>query len=146
VGVESDRQALERVRDEVQKWKRYAITVKPEDAELLIAVRTGRLALAGGGFETGRQDGSKISGPIYGAEVSSPDDMLEVYESHDGHEGMLLWRNMQKGGLSGSPPPLFDQLREGRRIDPSAPGLKSQSPIIPFHGTWSNILRCRSGI
>jgi hypothetical protein len=67
-----DRQALERVRDEVQKWKRYAITVKPEDAELLIAVRTGRLALAGGGFETGRQDGSKISGPIYGAEVSSP--------------------------------------------------------------------------
>jgi hypothetical protein len=41
-----------------------------------------------------------------------PDDRLEVYESHDGHEGMLLWRNMQKGGLSSSPPPLFEQLKK----------------------------------
>jgi hypothetical protein len=107
-----DRQALQRVHDELAKWKRYAITVKPEDAELLIAVRTGRLASAGGGFEIGRHDGVSRRGPVYGAEVSSPDDMLEVYQSNGGHEGALLWRNLQKGGLSGSPPPLFEQLKK----------------------------------
>jgi hypothetical protein len=40
------------VRGELEKWKRYVITIKPEDAELLIAVRTGRLALAGLGNRT----------------------------------------------------------------------------------------------
>jgi hypothetical protein len=105
-----DRDALQRVRDEVQEWKRYVITVKPEEAELLIAVRTGRLALAGGGFEVGKQNGNRVAGPVYGAEASSPDDMLEVYEAHNGREGTLLWRNIQKDGLSGSPP-LFEQFR-----------------------------------
>jgi hypothetical protein len=107
-----DREALQRVRDEVQKWKRYVITVKPEDAELLIAARTGRLAVAGGGFEVGKQNGDRVSGPLYGAEASSPDDMLEVYDAHNGREGTLLWRKIQKGGLSGSPPPLFEQFQK----------------------------------
>jgi len=106
-----DRDALQRVRDEVQKWKRYVITIKPEDAQLLIAVRTGRLASAGAGFELGKQNGNRVAGPVYGVEVSSPDDMLEVYEADHGKEGTLLWRNLQKDGLSGSPPPLFEQFR-----------------------------------
>ena len=106
-----DREALQRVRDEIQKWKRYVITVKAEDADLLIAVRTGRLASAHGGYRIGTENGNKISGPVYGAEVSSPDDMLEVYEADRGKEGILLWGKLQKDGLSGSPPPLFERFR-----------------------------------
>ena len=106
-----DREALQRVRDEIQKWKRYVITVKPEDADLLIEGRTGRLASVHGGYRIGTQNGDKIGGPVYGAEVSSPDDMLEVYEAKDGKEGILLWRKLQKGGLSGSPPPLVERFR-----------------------------------
>jgi hypothetical protein len=109
--LSEDREALQRVREEIQKWKRYVITVKPEDAELLIAVRTGRLTSVNGGYRIGTQNGNKISGPVYGAEVSSPDDMLEVYEAKDGKEGILLWRKLQKDGLLGSPPPLFEQFR-----------------------------------
>jgi len=110
--LSEDRQALQHVREQLDKWKRYAITIKPKDADLLIAVRTGRVALGIGGVEIGRHDGSTRTAPIYGGEVSSPDDMLEVYRSDDGHEGTLLWRNMQKSGLSGSPSPLFEQFKK----------------------------------
>lgn len=85
--------------------------MKPEEAELLIAVRTGRLVSADGGMELGKQNGRRVSGTVYGAEVSSPDDMLEAYEADHGREGALLWRELQKDGLSGSPPPLFQQFR-----------------------------------
>jgi hypothetical protein len=106
-----DREALQRVREAVQKWKRYVITLDPEDADLLIAVRTGRLVSGGVGYEIGKQNGTKISGPVFGAEVSSPDDLLEVYQAGHGSESTLLWRKLQKNGLSGSPPPLFEQFR-----------------------------------
>ena len=116
-----DREALQRVSDEVEKWHRYVVTVKPEDAELLIAVRTGRLVTAGVGVELGKQNGSKNGGVDYGGEVSSPDDMLEVYEADHGKEGTVLWRNLQKDGLSGSPPPLFEQFRQEVDSIPTPP-------------------------
>ena len=106
-----DRQALQRVRDQIDAWKRYAITIKPKDADLLIAVRTGRVASANGGFEIGRHDGTTRTKPSYGGEVSSPDDMLEVYQSRGGREGALLWRDMRKNGLSGSPSALFEEFK-----------------------------------
>src|SRR5512142_1567609 len=45
-----DRQALEAVRNALEKWGKYAITVQPGDAELLIAVRIGRRASVRGGL------------------------------------------------------------------------------------------------
>ena len=41
-----DREALNSVRDLIEKWGRYVITIRPAQAELLIAVRTGRRASA----------------------------------------------------------------------------------------------------
>lgn len=101
-----DREALQRVRSALEKWKHYVITINPNEADLLIEVRTGRIATLGAGLAAG-----SVSGPVYGAEVSSPDDMLEVYQAMGGKEGALLWRRLQKDGLSGSPPPLFKQFR-----------------------------------
>jgi hypothetical protein len=106
-----DRQALQRIRDQIDEWKRYAITIKPKDADLLIAVRIGRVASANAGVEIGRHDATTRTKPFYGGEVSSPDDMLEVYQSRGGREGALLWRDLQKNGLSGSPSPLFEQFK-----------------------------------
>lgn len=40
------------------------ITIKPEDADLLIAVRTGRLASAGAGVGFGKQNGTSVAGPV----------------------------------------------------------------------------------
>jgi hypothetical protein len=99
-----DRQALDRVRAALESWNHYVITMTPDEAQLLIAVRTGRLVSAGGiGL-------GQLPSRVYGAEVSPPDDMLEVYRANNGREGALLWRKSEKDGLSGSPPPLFEQF------------------------------------
>ena len=43
-----------------------------------------------------------------GAEISSPDDMLEVF---DASGGSLIWRGMKPNGLSGSGPPLWESFQ-----------------------------------
>ena len=58
----------------------------PQDAELLIAVRTARC-------------------------VGVSTDALTVYESRGGRAGAQLWRVQRKGALSGSPPLAFGELR-----------------------------------
>ena len=85
----------------------------PGDAELLIAVRKGRLASFGGGISVGgpsagRTAGGPIgTGPMAGAQVSSPDDMIEVFDAG----GSLIWRGMKPNGLSGAGPPLWESFQ-----------------------------------
>jgi hypothetical protein len=43
-----------------------------------------------------------------GGQVSSPDDMIEVF---DASGGSLIWRGMKANGLTGAGPPLWDSLR-----------------------------------
>jgi hypothetical protein len=114
--VPEDREALNDLRNRIEKWGRYVITVHPAEAELMIAVRTGRRASVTAGVSIGgRRQGSAPTasvptGSSYRAEVSSADDMLSVYDgSRTG--GALLWREQRPGGLSGSPPTLFDEFK-----------------------------------
>ena len=107
-----DRRALAEIRDQIEKWNRYVITPRPAQAQLLIAIRTGRRAsesfrLPVGG--PGRASGT--TGRSLRVELSSPDDMLSVYESSGGMLGTLLWRKQRPGGLSGSSPSLFEEFR-----------------------------------
>jgi len=112
-----DREALNSVRDLIEKWGRYVITIRPAQAELLIAVRTGRRASAEAGVRIGgrRQGtapaGSGATGAAYGLEVSSTDDMLSVYEASGGGAGAPLWREQRPGGFSGPAPTLFDDFK-----------------------------------
>ncbi len=108
-----DRDALNSVRNLIEKWGRYVITTRPAQAELLIAVRTGRRASAEAGVRIGgRRQGSGATGSggttgsSYRVEASSGDDMLSVYEG-----GTLLWREQRPGGLSRSSPALFDDFK-----------------------------------
>jgi hypothetical protein len=39
-----EREALQRIRAGLEEWGRYVVVVRPEQADLLIAVRKGRLA------------------------------------------------------------------------------------------------------
>ncbi len=110
-----DRYVLDAIRDELQSWGKYVVTTKPQDAELLIAVRTGRRVSvstgigAGGGGRGGFSAG--VPGGVGAAEVSSPHDTLTVYESRAGQPGTQLWRVQEKGALSGTPPRAFEELR-----------------------------------
>jgi hypothetical protein len=108
-----DREALNSLRNLIEKWGRYVITTRPAEAELLVAVRTGRRVSAEAGVRiggrrqgTGATASSATTGSSYGVEASSGDDMLSVYEG-----GVLLWREQRAGGLSRSSPTLFDDFK-----------------------------------
>lgn len=115
-----DRQAIANIYDVLTKWKRYTITINPADADMLIAVRTGRVASGTGGIRvgtggidptTGRRTSSSI-GPVFGAEAGPADDYLAVYQADDGREAARLWVATQHDGLVGKNPPLFKNFKD----------------------------------
>ncbi len=116
-----ERQAIESIRRDLEKWGKYVVTLRPEDADLLIAVRVGRRAAlnvgaAGGGRNESRggaREARSTRGRSLGGELSSPDrDLIEVYQAVSGAPGMILWRATESDGLAGSPPRLFKAFRE----------------------------------
>jgi hypothetical protein len=111
-----DRDALQAVRNQLEKWGRYAITARPDQAQLLIAVRVGRRAAVEASVRVGgrRPDSGAVgsgstTGSSYRGEASSADDMLSVYDTGPGRP--LLWRGQRRGGLSGSSPGLFEDFK-----------------------------------
>ena len=127
-----DRQAIANIYDALSKWKRYTITINPADADMLIAVRTGRVAAGMGGIRvgtggidptTGRRTSAGI-GPVFGAEVGPADDYLAVYQADDGREAARLWAATQHDGLVGKNPPLFKNFKE----EVEAAAKKSKKP------------------
>jgi hypothetical protein len=106
-----ERSALQRIRAGLDTWNRYVVVLRPGDADLLIAVRKGRLVSVGGG-RTGTPSSRAGGGPVgtgqfANAQVSSPDDMIEVFD----RSGALVWRGMKPNGLSGAGPPLWESFR-----------------------------------
>ena len=112
-----DREALNSVRNLIEKWGRYVITIGPAQADLLVAVRAGRRASAsaavriGGRHGASAPSGSVGSGASYRAEVSSADDMLSVYEASGGSRSVVLWRGQRTAGLSGASPTLLEDFK-----------------------------------
>jgi hypothetical protein len=51
--------------------------------------------------------GSVGVGQFAKAQVSSPDDMIEVFDK----SRVLVWQEMKPEGLSGAGPPLWDSFR-----------------------------------
>ncbi len=122
-----DRAALNSIRDAIEKWGKYTLTVRPDQAELLIAVRRGRRAGAKIGITGGGRGGGAFgaTGGIGGAQLSSGDDMLTIYESRSGRPGAQLWRVQRGGALSGNPPRAFEEFRtDVERAQPPAPANK----------------------
>jgi hypothetical protein len=127
-----DRQAIANIYDALNKWKRYTIVINPGNADMLIAVRTGRLASGTGGIRvgtggidptTGRRTSSTI-GTVFGAEAGPPDDYLAVYQADDGREAARLWVATQHDGLVGKNPPLFKNFKD----EVEAAAKKSKKP------------------
>lgn len=119
-----ERAALQTIRAGIEQWGRYQIVVRPGQAELLIAVRKGRLATIGGGIHVGGPSSGRVGGPVGtgprgGVQVSSPDDMIEVF---DASGGSLIWRGTKPQGLCGAGPPLWDEFRaEVAKAEKSVP-------------------------
>jgi hypothetical protein len=111
-----DREALNGVRSQLEKWGRYVLTLRPAEAELLIAVRSGRRASAEASVRVGgRRDGSAPAGSVatggsLKVEASSGADLLSVYDTAGGGS-VVLWREQRHGGLSGPSPALFEDFK-----------------------------------
>lgn len=159
--IPEDRRALAALRTLFEEWGHYTLTDRPQHSELLVVVRLGQRAVGNVGVHGGGPAGEPSgANPFVGAALASTGDMLSVYESDGaGRPAALLWREIQDGGLSGSPPPLFEALkrdveRAARRL-PSGPqvsldvGSANGHPVvgvgetavasIGFHGTgWGD--------
>jgi hypothetical protein len=109
--LSEEREALQRIRSGLEQWGRYVVVVRPEQADLLIAIRKGRSLSFGGGVIVGGPPSGRPGpvglGPTGGAQVSSPEDMIEVFERN----GSLVWRGMKANGLSGAGPPLWQSFQ-----------------------------------
>jgi hypothetical protein len=119
--LEDERRAIEAIRRDLEKWKRFVVTDRPEQADILIMVRVGRrasLEVGGGGtgsrgVSRGEVGGSRVvSSRTIGGQLSSNDDRVDVYEAASGRPGIRLWSGAEVGGMAGSPPRLYKSFRE----------------------------------
>jgi hypothetical protein len=99
-----ERAAVQALHDSLEAWGHYSVVVRGGQADLVIALRKGRLVSAGGGLgirALGRP------GPSGGRiEVSSPDDMLTVYDG-----ATILWRGTRPAGSPSSFASMFSDFR-----------------------------------
>jgi len=111
----ADRQALARVQDAIRKWGRYKVTLRQQDADLILLVRAGRTleGRVGGGIHAGSDSPTVTSGPNARVEASSAglEDELAVYQGPSGLNSAPLWRGLMVNGLQGPAPALVQKLR-----------------------------------
>lgn len=100
-----DRDARYALLSELESWGRYLVVSNPDQADLLIAIRT-RWFVDGPGRSTARDHhGLKFRGA--GAARA---DFLSVYDARYRKAGLPLWRHSLVGGLSDDLP-LLAKLR-----------------------------------
>jgi predicted Zn-dependent protease len=79
-----DRQAIGAVQDAIQKWGKFALVYKPQEADIVLMV-TSRAS----------------------------EDILAVYDAHGWrHDGQYLWRMTSRNGLQPSETPLVTNLEK----------------------------------
>jgi hypothetical protein len=118
--LREDQTALVAVRDQLESWDKYVITDRPEEAQLLFAVRASRRAVVsvGAPLRGGPAGGAAPGTTSYGGQISSQGDMLTIYEARSGSTGIILWRERQ---ASGFPSRLFDQFKADVERSPKKP-------------------------
>jgi hypothetical protein len=112
----ADLQALKALRDQLESWDKYVITLHPREAELVFAVRSGRRAVISAGIPL-RGSPAASAGPgqsSYGGQISSSGDMLTVYDARSTRS--ILWRERQAAGF---PSQLFDRFKADVERSPS---------------------------
>ena len=79
-----DRNAISAVQDAIQNWGKLTIVYRPSEADIIILV------------------------------TSRPsEDLLAIYDGHQGPNGNYLWRVMGRGGLESGETPLVTQFEKG---------------------------------
>jgi hypothetical protein len=119
-----DRAAIDTVQDALQKWGRYTLVYKPDDADLIFNVRSGReleararARVTPGSAPPPAGTGMPASADeIVGASVGPADDYVEVLmpiptDKLDVSRATLLWRRTRHNGLADGAP-LIQEFRK----------------------------------
>ena len=110
-----DRHAVQNVQSAIEKWGRYKLVYNRGEADLVLVVRTGRLAEVKGGVQVGAgrtgNETYRSHGSAIGGEVGDPQDTLEVYRASQGINGPPLWRGRAQDGLKAPEMQLVKELR-----------------------------------
>jgi len=109
-----NRKAIADVQHALQDWKRYIITAKRREAEIIFVVCKGSLASVQGGVGaqggTNERTGANAS---LDAQVGILDDRLDVYILNPDESLMgPIWRHSLKDGLDPPEMPLFAQFKK----------------------------------
>ncbi len=109
-----DRLAITDVQNGIKRWKKYIVVYKPEDADLILLVRKGRVAALRPRITIGgRVPEPERPGLGTDADVGSGGDMLAVYDARAGGlDSAPLWRQMSNGGLNQPGLPLLERFRK----------------------------------
>ena len=105
--VPDDRHAVQNVQSAIEKWGRYKLVYNRGESDLVLVVRTGRLAEVKGRVQVGIHG----SAEAMGGEVGDPRDTLEVYLASQGTNGPPLWRGRAQDGLKAPEMRLVQELR-----------------------------------
>jgi hypothetical protein len=125
--IPADRQAIVNVQHAIQDWKRYVVTVKRSDAELIFVVRKGRIASAQPRVGIGGGSGPPVVAAGASGDVGPPDDLLEVCILNPDGSRSPIWTRSMKDGLDPPDMPLFQQLKQA--VDSAAKSAaKSHHP------------------
>jgi hypothetical protein len=108
-----DREAVVAVQNAVKKWGRYQLAYRPEDADLILLVRKGRVVATQPQMRVGKSSATpwEVAGAVP-VDAGDSRDMLALFESNVGLDGPALWRSFTAGGLDGPTLPLVQQLRK----------------------------------
>ena len=110
-----DRRAIADVETALRKWRRYKVVLQPGDADLIMVVRTGRIASATVGGTAGNRNPRRVprvTGPNIHTEAGGPrQDLLWVFDAKLGTDSAPLWRGEQRDGLEAPSLPLLKRFR-----------------------------------
>lgn len=77
-----DREAISAAQDAIQKWGKFSLVYKPQEADMVLMVQS-----------------------------RPTEDVLAVYDAHGWPQGNYLWRVTGQGGLQKNETPLMTDLR-----------------------------------
>lgn len=99
---QQDRRAAADLKEYLQEWGRYKVAMRPEDAEIVLVVSSGRAEISAGAGAGGHAGA--------GSSARTPEDTLLVYDARLGVDSAALWRRSQIDGFVGGAP-LFDVFK-----------------------------------
>ena len=125
-----NRKAITDLQNALQGWKRYVITAKRGEAEIIFVVCKGSLASVKGGV--GAQGGTVEhtgANASLDAQLGILDDRLDVYVLNPDESLMgPIWRHSLKDGLDPPEMPLFAQFKKAIDTASKQPASKAGHP------------------